>query len=260
MKRIALGIEYDGSRYCGWQRQAHSPSVQETLETALAGIADHPVTVTCAGRTDTGVHAVGQVVHFDLQAERPHRAWLLGGNTRLPDDVSIVWARVVKEDFHARFSAVSRCYRYVILNRSTPRALLARRVTWVYHALDVEPMAEAARFLLGEHDFSSFRAAGCQAKSPVRTVESVAVTRSGDFVYLDIRANAFLHHMVRNMAGVLIDIGKGDRPVDWVPELLEKRDRKVGGVTAPPQGLYFAGVTYPRQHGIDVTPPAVVYG
>jgi tRNA pseudouridine38-40 synthase len=203
---------------------------------------------------------VGQVVHFDLQAPRPLRAWLLGANTRLPDDVSVVWAKPVADDFHARFSAVSRRYRYVILNHATPRATLAKRVTWIYHPLDSEQMAEAAASLLGTHDFSSFRAAGCQAKSPVRTVESVSVTRSGNFVYLDIRANAFLHHMVRNIAGVLIDIGKGDRPVEWVPELLEKRDRKVGGVTAPPQGLYFVGVTYPPQHGIDVAAPHVVYG
>lgn len=260
MTRIALGIEYDGSRYCGWQRQQHSPSVQETLEKALSGIADHPVTVTCAGRTDTGVHAVAQVVHFDLQNTRPERAWLLGGNTRLPDDISIVWARPVAQDFHARFSAVSRSYRYVILNRSSPRALLAKRVTWIYHPLDSGSMSRAAEQLLGRHDFSSFRAAGCQAKSPVRTIESIAVTRSGEFVYLDIRANAFLHHMVRNIAGVLIEIGKGERPAEWVAELLALRDRKRGGVTAPPHGLYFTGVGYPAEYGVNAVGPAVVYG
>ncbi len=260
MTRIALGIEYDGSRYCGWQRQQHSPSVQQTLEKVLSGIADHPVTVTCAGRTDTGVHAVAQVVHFDLHSTRPERAWLLGGNTRLPDDVSIAWARPVADDFHARFSAVSRSYRYIILNRTTPRAVLAKRVTWIYHPLDSERMAMAASLLLGQHDFSSFRAAGCQAKSPVRTVESIAVSRSGDFIYLDIRANAFLHHMVRNIAGVLIEIGKGERPVEWVAELLTLRDRKSGGVTAPPHGLYFTGVGYPDRFGIDAVGPTVVYG
>ena len=260
MTRIALGIEYDGSRYCGWQRQSHSPSVQETLEKALSGIADHPVTVTCAGRTDTGVHAVCQVVHFDLRGQRPERAWLLGGNTRLPDDVSIVWAREVADDFHARFSAEARSYRYVILNRVTPRAVLAKRVTWIYHPLDAEPMAEAARYLLGEHDFTSFRAAGCQANSPVKTIESIAVRRSDDFIYLDVRASGFLHHMVRNIAGTLIAIGQGERPVDWVPELLAQRDRRCAGITAPPHGLYFTGVRYPARFGVEAVGPTVVYG
>lgn len=258
--RIALGIEYDGSHYCGWQRQAHSPSVQETLEAALSGIADHPVTVNCAGRTDTGVHAVGQVVHFELKQARPMRAWLLGGNTRLPDDISITWARPVSDGFHARFSAISRRYRYIILNRDTPRATLARKVTWIYHSLDVERMAQAAAVLPGEHDFTSFRAAGCQAKSPIRTIERIQLVRSGDFIYLDVKANAFLHHMVRNIAGVLIAIGKGDRPVAWCKELLEVRDRKLGGVTAPPHGLYFVSVDYPPQFGIDPAPVQVTYG
>jgi len=181
MTRIALGIEYDGSHYCGWQRQAHSPSVQETLEKALAGIADHPVTVTCAGRTDTGVHAVCQVVHFDLQGARPERAWLLGGNTRLPDDVSIVWAREVAPDFHARFSAEARSYRYVILNRATPRAILARRVTWIYHPLQSEPMAEAARTFSANMTSPAFapRAVRRTARSrPSRRLRCAAVATS----------------------------------------------------------------------------------
>ncbi len=260
MSRIALGIEYDGSRYCGWQRQAHSPSVQAVLEEALASIANHQVTLFCAGRTDTGVHAVCQVAHFDLEGERPERAWLLGANTRLPDDVSISWARPVADDFHARYSARARSYRYVILNRPTPRAVLARRVTWIYHPLDAAPMAEAAQQLLGEHDFSSFRAAGCQAKSPVKTVEAVSVWRSGEFIYLDIRATAFLHHMVRNIAGALIAIGKGEQSVGWIAELLRCRDRRAAGVTAPPHGLYFTGVDYPERFGLDATGPEVIYG
>ncbi len=260
MTRIALGIEYDGSRYCGWQRQSHAPSVQAVLESTLSSIANHPVTLFCAGRTDTGVHAVCQVAHFDLETDRPARAWLLGANTRLPDDVSISWARPVADDFHARFSARARSYRYVILNRPTPRAVLAGRVTWIYHPLDVTPMAEAARHFLGEHDFSSFRAAGCQARSPVKTVEAISVVRSGEFIYLDIRATAFLHHMVRNIAGVLMAIGRGERPVSWVPELLQCRDRRAAGVTAPPHGLYFTAVDYPERFGIEAIGPDVVYG
>lgn len=249
--RIALGIEYDGSRFHGWQAQQPGVrTVQTVLEAALTRVADHPVRVVCAGRTDTGVHGVGQVVHFDTQAVRSERNWLLGGNVNLPADVAITWVREMSEDFHARFSAVSRRYRYVIFNRTVHSAVLAERVTWTHRPLNAERMHAAGRVLVGEHDFSSYRALSCQAKSPVRTLHLLTVERHGDFVVLSVHANAFLHHMVRNIAGVLIAIGKGDRPVEWAVEVLELRNRTLGGATAPPEGLYFERVEYPPEFGI----------
>lgn len=242
--RLALGVEYDGSAYRGWQTQGHAPSVQDAIEDALSYVADHRVRVTCAGRTDSGVHATGQVVHFDTTAVRRMRSWTLGANANLPDDVSVTWACQVGETFHARFDAVARQYRYVILNRLVRPALLRQRVSWEHNPLDVELMAEAAVCLIGEHDFSSFRAVACQARHPVRTVRSLTVRRSGDFVYLDILANGFLHHMVRIIAGTLTAVGRGERPPAWVREVLEARDRTSGGVTAPPDGLYLVGVKY----------------
>jgi len=249
--RIALGIEYDGSRFHGWQAQQPGVrTVQTVLEAALAEVADHPVQVVCAGRTDTGVHGLGQVVHFDTQAARSERNWLLGGNVNLPADVAIAWVREVGDDFHARFSAVSRRYRYVIFNRTARSAVLAGRVTWTHRPLDAERMHRAGQALVGEHDFSSYRALGCQAKSPVRTLHSLVVERHGDFVVLSVHANAFLHHMVRNIAGVLMAIGRGDRPEEWAGEVLALRDRTRGGVTAPPEGLYFEAVEYPSRFAI----------
>ena len=243
--KIALGIEYDGSGFHGWQtQQAGVRTVQTELERALAIVADRPVQLFCAGRTDTGVHGVGQVVHFETDARRPERSWILGGNSNLPGDVRIHWAQPVDDDFHARFSARRRGYRYVILNRWIGSAILRDRVVPHRHSLDERRMAAAAERLLGEHDFSSFRAQGCQAKSPVRTMLKARVTRNGDYIYLDVEANAFLHHMVRNIAGVLMAIGEGKREPEWVDELLSVCDRTLGGVTAPPQGLYLVSVGY----------------
>lgn len=248
--RWALGIEYAGTAYCGWQKQHHSPSVQEVLETALSAVADETISVVCAGRTDTGVHALEQVVHFDSDAQRNDRAWVLGGNANLPADVSIRWALPVTEAFHARFGAVARSYRYVIDNHYHRAALFGERATWTHYPLDADLMHRCAQVLCGEHDFSSFRAQGCQAKSPVRTMESVSVSRKGHFVYVDVKANAFLHHMVRNISGVLMSVGRGENPESWVREVLELKDRKLGGVTAPPTGLYFIKAYYPEVFGL----------
>lgn len=248
--RIALGVEYQGTQFCGWQLQPGVRTVQGCVEEALARVADHPVRVICAGRTDTGVHALGQVVHFDTAAERRARSWVFGANTHLPPDVSVRWAQPVAEDFHARFSAVRRHYRYVIFNTPVRPAVLAAGVAWEYRALDAARMSAAAAFLVGRHDFSSYRAYACQAKSPVRTIQRLDVARRGDFVVIDIVADAFLHHMVRNIAGVLIAIGAGEQEPLWAREVLEQKDRRLGGVNAVPAGLYFVGVQYPEQHAI----------
>ena len=245
--RIALGVEYDGGDFCGWQMQDGVRTVQGCVERALSKVADHDVRVICAGRTDTGVHGLGQVIHFDTEAERSMRSWVLGGNANLPRDISLLWAATVDEEFHARFSARSRRYRYVILNRWVRPGLQRGRVSWVHAPLDVESMRAATQYLIGEHDFSSYRALACQAKSPVRQVYSLKVDRAGEYVYLDVHANAFLHHMVRNIAGVLITIGKGERSPEWAREVLELRDRTQGGITAPPDGLYFIQVEYPER-------------
>lgn len=248
--RVALGIEYDGSDFSGWQYQPHAPSVQEHVERALAAVANEPIQIVCAGRTDAGVHAYGQVVHFDTNVERRERSWVLGANTHLPKSINVNWARLASEDFHARFSAVARSYRYVILNRWVRSAVHAGRATWVHQPLDADAMHQAAQHLLGEHDFSSYRALACQAKSPVRTIERIRVQRDNEWIALEVTANAFLHHMVRNIAGVLITIGKGERETTWAHEVLEHRDRALGGITAPPDGLYFLGPRYPERFEI----------
>ncbi len=249
--KIALGIEYDGRAFHGWQVQGPGVrTVQGVLEAALAGVAAHAVRVVCAGRTDTGVHGVGQVVHIETGAQRTPRNWLLGANANLPDDVNVVWARPVADDFHARFAATGRAYRYLILNRQARSSLLAGRATWVRRALDAERMDRAAQALRGTHDFSSYRALACQAKSPVRTLRAISVRRHGDLLALDVAADAFLHHMVRNIAGVLITIGKGEQPEAWAAEVLALRDRTLGGVTAAPDGLYLVRVDYPERFGI----------
>lgn len=253
--RIALGVEYDGAGFSGWQRQQGVRTVQECVEQALSAVAAHPVEVLCAGRTDAGVHATGQVIHLDTGAQRAMRSWVLGANSNLPRDVSILWAQPVDESFHARFSARRRRYRYVILNRMVRPGLQRNRATWVHRPLDERRMAEAAVHLLGEHDFSSFRAVACQAKHPVRTLYRLDVTRREQFVVLDVEANGFLHHMVRNIAGVLIAIGVGDQAPDWAREVLEARDRTLGGVTAPADGLYFVEVRYPETFGIPPSGP-----
>lgn len=257
--RIAVGVEYDGSDFSGWQSQDGQRTVQAGVEAALSKVADHALRVVCAGRTDTGVHATSQVIHFESPAERSMRSWVLGGNANLPRDVNFLWAQGVEEDFHARFSARRRRYRYVILNRWVRPAILRSRVTWHHKPLDTQLMGLGAEHLIGEHDFSTFRALGCQAKSPVRTVYSLDVTRAGEYVYIDIEANAFLHHMVRNIAGVLMSVGSGERAPAWVAELRDLRDRTLGGVTAPPDGLYLVKVAYDPQHGLPEAPLLPVY-
>lgn len=249
-RRLAMGVEYDGSAFQGWQVQDNGPSVQAAVEAALSRVANHPVRVHCAGRTDTGVHAACQIFHFDTKAARAGSAWVLGGNTNLPQGVSFLWAKEVSEDFHARFSATGRRYRYSILNRWTRPALDRQRLAWWHYPLDADRMAEGARFLIGEHDFTSFRAAGCQARHARREVRSIDVWRAGDRVEIEIAANAFLHHMVRNIAGTLITVGQGEREPEWVREALAARDRTVAGITAPAEGLCFLGAEYPARFGI----------
>ncbi|MDN5869381.1 MAG: tRNA pseudouridine(38-40) synthase TruA [Nitrococcus sp.] len=248
--RIALGIEYDGTRFSGWQRQSHRPSVQAALEQALSRVADHAVSVNCAGRTDAGVHATQQVVHFDTDSPRPPQAWIRGVNSNLPDVIRVIWMRAVAPEFHARFAATARTYRYVILSRPVQSALQRRRVAWTWQRLELAPMRAAAQYLLGEHDFSSYRALACQARHPVRTLHRLDITRCGDYFYVDVEANAFLHHMVRNIAGVLLSIGTGAHPPRWSWEILQARDRTAGGITAPAGGLYLVSVRYPERFAI----------
>ena len=252
--RIALGIEYDGTAYNGWQRQKTGLGVQQRLEEALEKVAAHAVEVTCAGRTDTGVHASGQVVHFDTQSTRDDRGWLLGANSNLPNDISVMWARQVDEDFHARFMATGRNYRYRILNRLERSALHRHRAWWVYSPMDAEKMHEAAQHLLGEHDFSAFRAAGCRANTPHRNITKISVEREGDWITLEVSANAFLQHMVRNITGSLAAVGEGEESVGWIAEVLESRDRKRGGIAAPPHGLTLVSVDYPVAANIPKPP------
>ncbi|MGG2400018.1 tRNA pseudouridine(38-40) synthase TruA [Pseudomonas sp. SH1-B] len=247
--RVALGLEYKGARYRGFQRQSGKvASIQGCLEDALSKVAGGaPVTIHCAGRTDASVHASGQVVHFDTAVERPLQAWIMGANLNLPKDISVTWAKVMPRHFHARFSAMARRYRYVIYNDPIRPAHMAEEVTWNHRPLDVARMREASRVLVGTHDFSAFRATRCQAKSPVKTVHHLEVIEHGCFIVLDIRANAFLHHMVRNIAGVLMAIGAGERPVEWAAEVLARAERRTGGVTAHPFGLYLIEVEYPQE-------------
>jgi len=245
MKRLALGLQYDGTAYRGFQAQAGLPTVQAALEAALSSIADEPITVFCAGRTDAGVHALAQVVHFDTQADRPSHGWLLGANSKLPNDISVQWIQEVPEEFHARFKAKSRRYRYVIANSPARPALTDRYATWIYHRLDADLMHEAAQVLLGIHDFSAFRSSECQAKTPIKNIEFANILREEDYVILDIKADAFLHHMVRNIIGTLLPIGLGQEPVDFMKKVLESRDRTQAGMTAKPCGLSLIEINYP---------------
>ncbi|HET7267475.1 MAG TPA: tRNA pseudouridine(38-40) synthase TruA [Oleiagrimonas sp.] len=248
--RLALGIEYDGTDFLGWQRLSHGPSVQAALEKALSFVADEAVDVTCAGRTDSGVHAHCQVVHFDTDVVRPMRGWVLGSCSNLPREVAVLWAQPVADDFHARFDARARRYRYTILNRPVRAALDARFVTWERLPLDADVMHAAAQALVGEHDFTSFRAIACQARHARRNVHDIRVWREGAQVFVEVQANAFLHHMVRNIVGSLLPIGRGEKPCDWMAELLAGRNRDVAGPTAPSSGLTFVGPRYPRPCGL----------
>ena len=250
--KFAAIIEYDGSQFCGWQRQPHAPSVQQQLEQAISTVADVEVGVACAGRTDTGVHALGQVIHFETHARRTLRSWLLGINANLPPTIVVKSIIPVDDDFHARFSARSRTYRYVIINEPVRSALLANRATWERLPLDESLMQQAAQHLVGEHDFTSYRALGCQAKSPVRQISYLSVERQGSLVSIEVSANGFLHHMVRNLAGVLMSIGKKEHTPSWARQVLEVRDRACGGITAPPQGLYFIKVEYDPRYSIEI--------
>ena len=248
--RVAAMLEYDGSAYAGGQTQAHAKSLQETVEAALAFVAGAPVAAVCAGRTDAGVHALGQVIHFDTAARRAPRAWVLGANTRLPPDISLQWAGEVAPDFHARHTAVRRIYQYHLLNRSARSALGARRSTWIHRPLDVDAMRAAAQVLLGEHDFSSFRSVECQSKSKMRRVERISVVKDRDSLCIEISANAYLHHMVRNIVGTLLDVQSADDPPGEMKRILESRDRRLAGATAPAAGLYLCRVEYPAAHPI----------
>jgi tRNA pseudouridine38-40 synthase len=249
--RIALGIEYNGSRFFGWQIQLQDRrTVQQELEHALTKIANEPIRVTCAGRTDTGVHATQQVVHFDTRAVRHDSAWVLGVNAHLPPDVACLWSRPVADDFSARFSATARQYRYIILNRQARPALLEQRLSWRHGPIDHVAMHEAAQSLIGEHDFSAFRSSICQAAHARRTLYSVQISRHQDYIYVDITANAFLHHMVRNIVGSLLMVGTAEKPGAWIGQLLAGRDRSKAGPTAPAHGLYLIKVTYPDHFGL----------
>lgn len=254
MTRWAAAVEYQGTRYSGWQAQSHAPSVQQALETALSKVAAHPVAVSAAGRTDAGVHAYAQVVHFDSESRRSSYGWLLGCNTLLPADLSLRWVQPVRGDFHARHSALARRYRYVIHNARARSALLTERAAWIAWDLDAEAMHRGAQALLGERDFSAFRGAQCQSNTPMRCVTDISVRRQDDFVLIEVRANAFLHHMVRNIAGTLIEVGRGRQPEAWVAEVLASRDRTRAGMNAPAEGLYFVAADYPAEFGLPASP------
>ena len=263
-QRIALGLEYDGRGFCGWQTQPGGCAAQDHLQAALARVHGSPVATVTAGRTDAGVHACAQVVHFDAEHARPEQAWVRGVNANLPAGMAVLWAKPVADDFHARYSALARRYRYVLLNHAVRPALLAGRVGWLHGNLDEAAMRAAAARLLGTHDFSAFRAAACQARSPVRDMRAVAVTRRGDFLLFEFAANAFLHHQVRNMVGALLWVGLGRRPPTWIDELLETRDRTHAAATFAPDGLYLVGVDYDARYALpsagDRAFPAVFPG
>lgn len=257
--RIALGIEYNGANYFGWQRQREVDSIQQQLEQALSRIANHPVEVHCAGRTDAGVHATGQVVHFDCHTPRREAAWTLGLNSNLPAGIAVRWARQVADSFHARFSACARRYRYIIYNGRYRPGILGDGLSHYHQPLDAGLMHKAGQLLLGERDFSSFRAVQCQSNTPFRHISHLEVYRLGEFVVVDIKANAFLHHMVRNITGTLLEVGQGKQPVAWVAGLLEARDRTLAPATAKAGGLYLVAVDYPAHFGIPQLPPGPLF-
>jgi tRNA pseudouridine38-40 synthase len=256
--RVALGLEYDGTAFAGWQSQRSAPAVQTLVEAALTPVAAEPVSLICAGRTDAGVHACAQVAHFDTHAHRSARGWVLGANTNLPAEISVAWARPVPQHFHARYSAEARTYRYYVFNRPVRSALAARGAAWIRHPLDHARMQGATAALVGSHDFSAFRSAESQSHSPIRRVEALSVSRDGDFVIIEVTANAFLHHMVRNIAGLLVAIGQGDQDPLWAREVLESKERTSGGPTAPAHGLYLWSVRYSRAFGLPAARSAMI--
>lgn len=250
IRRIAIGLEYDGSHFHGWQRQKAVDSIQARVESALSYVASETVHITCAGRTDKKVHATYQVIHFDTEANRSERAWVFGANTELHSDIRVLWAKEVDPAFNARRTALGRSYRYIIYNHPNRPGLFRNQLSWYYSKLNIELMSEAAKYWIGEHDFSSFRAAECQSLSPIRTVTNIEIARLHDLVMIDFSANAFLHHMVRNMVGVLIEIGKGSEEPQWAKVVLEARDRRSASITADPSGLYLIDVKYPIHFGL----------
>lgn len=254
MKRIVLCISYDGSRYHGWQHQEEVANVQQAVEHAVSRVANHSVTVVCAGRTDAGVHATHQIIHFDTEAERDEHSWHFGVNSNLPADICVLWAKITVSDFHARFSALSRTYRYVICNQPVRPGILHKAVSWCYKPLDAMRMHEAAQHLLGEHDFSAFRGSGCQAKHAVRSIQAISVERRGQMVVIEVTANAFLLHMVRNIVGVLIEIGIGEKNTEWTLSVLQTRDRRKAAMTSTPYGLYLVNVDYPAHFDLPKLP------
>ena len=265
MTRFAVGIEYVGTAYAGWQAQASAPSIQQLTEQAFSSVANEGVSLVCAGRTDAGVHAREQVAHFESNAVRPLRGWLLGANSNLPRDISVAWILPVPAHFHARYSAETRTYRYFIYNRHVRSALVEKRAAHIHRPLEHERMRAAAPAFIGEHDFSAFRSSECQAKSTVLRLTKLTVDRAGEWIAVEVTANAFLHHMVRNLVGVLIEIGRGEQPVEWARNVLESRDRTQGGVTAPAEGLYMWSVEYPSAFGLPavggsamISPPSSI--
>jgi len=251
-RRVAALVEYDGTGYAGWQSQAHAASLQDAVEEAIAFVAGHPIVAICAGRTDAGVHATGQVIHFDTSTVRTPRAWVLGANTRLPPAIALQWAGEVLPEFHARHSAHRRIYRYYIVNRSARSALMRMRTAWIHRALDAEAMHRAAQALLGEHDFSAFRSVECQSKTPVRRIDCIAVQRTGDCVWVEVAANAYVHHMVRNIVGTLLEVQCEADPFGAMAAILASGERRLAGPTAPATGLYLWRVDYPAAFGIPV--------
>ena len=256
-RRVAAIVEYDGTDYAGWQSQVHSVSIQDAVQAALSFVAGHPVIAICAGRTDAGVHAVGQVIHFDTHAERTPRAWVLGANTKLSPSIALQWAGEVSSGFHARHRASRRIYRYAILNRSARSALHRTRTAWIHRPLDAAAMQAAAQALIGEHDFSAFRSVECQSNTPIRRVDAIEVTREGDYIWLQITANAYLHHMVRNIVGTLMDVQLESDPAAAMSKILAGADRRYAGVTAPAAGLYLWRVEYPENFAIPALQPQI---
>lgn len=248
--RIALGVEYDGSAFNGWQSQPDVPTVQDTLIAALSRISGEPITVQAAGRTDTGVHALEQVVHFDTHAARPLTAWVRGVNALLPQDIAVLWVHAVPDEFHARFSAEARSYQYVLVNRPARVGVHHGKVGWFHQPLDLAAMRLAAEYVLGEHDFSAFRAAECQAKSPIKNLTRLDIRQQGDTIFFNLTANAFLHHMVRNIVGCLVYVGKGKHPPQWMKEVMDGRDRSHAAPTFAPDGLYLQRIHYAPHWGL----------